>query len=65
MPSTHNSGRGPQRTNIGPAVEATKRYSAERAVDDPAKLERAARIVRIALERQRLTIDDLTPKSGK
>lgn len=33
--------------------------SAARAVDDPVKLARAARIVRIALARQRLTLDDL------
>jgi hypothetical protein len=35
------------------------RRSAHRAVDDPAQLARAARIVRAALERGRLTPDDL------
>jgi len=35
--------------------------SAHRAVDDPAQLARAARIVRAALARNRLTLDDLTP----
>lgn len=34
---------------------------AHRAVDDPATLARAARIVRAALARQRLTLDELTP----
>jgi hypothetical protein len=37
------------------------RRAANRAVDDPAQLARAARIVRAALARQRLTLDDLTP----
>lgn len=36
--------------------------AAVRAIDDPVKLARAARIIRVALERQRLTLDDL--KSG-
>ena len=34
---------------------------AHRAVDDPVQLARAARIVRAALARQRLTLGDLTP----
>jgi hypothetical protein len=33
--------------------------AALRAIDDPAVLARAARIVRVALERQRLTLNDL------
>jgi hypothetical protein len=37
------------------------RRSAHRAVDDPAQLERAARIVRAALERRKLTLAELTP----
>jgi hypothetical protein len=37
------------------------RLAANRAVDDPAQLARAARIIRAALERQRLTLDDLVP----
>jgi hypothetical protein len=41
------------------ATEAVKQYAAERAIDDPAKLDRAARIVRAALERNRLSIDEL------
>lgn len=36
------------------------RRSAERAAADPVKLARAARIVRVALERQRLRLADLT-----
>lgn len=45
------------------ATEAIKQYSAERAIDDPAKLARATRIVRAALARNRLTIDELTPST--
>lgn len=33
--------------------------AARRAIDDPVTLARAARIVRVALERERLTLDDL------
>ena len=47
--------------NTAPATEATKLYADQRAVDDPAKLARATRIVRLALERQRLSVDDLLP----
>jgi hypothetical protein len=43
------------------AIAAVKQYAAERAVDDPAKLARAARIVRVALARQRLAMTDLLP----
>ena len=43
------------------ATEAVKQYAAERAIDDPVKLARAARIVRIALARQRLTLAELSP----
>jgi hypothetical protein len=35
--------------------------AAIRALDDPVALARAARIVRVALERRRLTVADLTP----
>lgn len=42
------------------ATEAVKQYAAERAIDDPVKLARAARIVRTALARRRLTVQDLT-----
>lgn len=35
--------------------------AAHRAVDDPAKLARAARIVRAALARQKISLDELTP----
>jgi hypothetical protein len=38
--------------------------AARRAIDDPVKLARAARIVRVALERQRLTVDDLLTEAG-
>lgn len=42
------------------ATEAAKLYAAQRAVDDPAKLARAARIVRLALQSKRITIEQLT-----
>lgn len=37
---------------------------AQRAIDDPVKLAHAARIVRAALARQRITLADLTPLSA-
>jgi hypothetical protein len=37
--------------------------SAHRAVDDPVQLARAARIVRAALARKRLTLAELTPST--
>jgi hypothetical protein len=46
------------------ATEAHLRNAAHRAVDDPIQLARAARIVRVALERQRLTLADLTPDAA-
>lgn len=45
--------------DTGPAVEKVQQLAAERAIDDPAKLDRAARIVRTALARRRLTLADL------
>ncbi|WP_432886785.1 hypothetical protein ACQPYH_04160 [Kribbella sp. CA-245084] len=42
-----------------PARNAALRNAALRATDDPVRLARAARIVRAALERGRLTTDDL------
>jgi hypothetical protein len=46
-------------TQTAAATEAHLRNAALRAVDDPATLARAARIVRAALARQRLTPADL------
>jgi hypothetical protein len=47
------------------AAEAHRRHAAERAVDDPVKLDRAKRIIRLALERGKLTIADLiVPEAG-
>ncbi|HEX5120348.1 MAG TPA: hypothetical protein VFW65_34635 [Pseudonocardiaceae bacterium] len=37
------------------------RHAAHRAVDNPAALARATRIVRAALARQKLTLAELTP----
>lgn len=49
----------PDRAAKGREVHQAK--SAHRAVDDPTKLARAARIVRAALARDKLTLDELTP----
>lgn len=43
------------------ATEAAKDWHAQRAVDDPVKLAKAARIVRAALARKRLSLVDLAP----
>lgn len=48
-----------QRVNTRPATEAHQHHAALRALDDPAKLDRAARIVRLALARRRLAPADL------
>jgi hypothetical protein len=45
--------------NTAPATAARLRKQALRAIDDPATLARAARIVRAGLERGLLTRDDL------
>jgi hypothetical protein len=47
------------------ATETVQNYWAERAIDDPAKLARAARIVRLALERGLLAVDDVAPASSE
>lgn len=51
------------RYNTTPATEAIQNYAAERAIDDPVKLAKAARIVRLALERKRLTLADIVPSA--
>lgn len=51
----------PKQPNTAAATEAAKQYQANLAVDDPVKLARAARIVRAALARRKLTIADLAP----
>jgi hypothetical protein len=51
--------------DTAPARAAMLANAADRAVDDPAKLARAARIVRAALARRKLTLDDLTPPDGE
>lgn len=48
------------------ATAEHQRRASHRAVDDPTQLARAARIVRAALERERLTLADLVPaQSGR
>ena len=44
------------------ATEAVRQYAADRAIDDPVKLERAARIIRTAIARKRLRLADLEPE---
>lgn len=46
------------------ATQEHMRRAAHRAVDDPAELARAARIVRAALARKRITIEELTASSA-
>lgn len=53
------------KANVAAAHEACRRYAAERAIDDPAKLARAARIVRMALERKRLTLAEVLPDATR
>jgi hypothetical protein len=41
-----------------------ERRSAARAVDDPRQLQRAARIIRIGLERRAISLADILPIGG-
>ena len=59
MPRKRVSSPMPVSERLVRARAVNERNAAVRALDDPAKLARAARIVRAALERQRLTLDDL------
>jgi hypothetical protein len=45
------------------SAEAKKNYAAQRAVEDPVKVDRAARIIRLAIERGLVTLADLAPSS--
>ena len=45
-------------------TRAFQEASARRATDDPVRLARAARIIRHALARQRLTVEDLTSRAA-
>lgn len=60
-PAKRGRGNPNYREALQRGREVHQRHSAHRAVDDPAKLARAARIVRAALARQVLTLDDLAP----
>jgi hypothetical protein len=51
-------------SSIDNAREAMMRKSAERAVDDPRQLARAARIVKAALARKALEPADLLEEAG-
>lgn len=58
-----NTAHRPRRRELPPGVaaaaEANAHYGALRAVHDPTKLARATRVVRIALRRGLVTLDDL------
>jgi len=49
------------RARIAAATAERLHRSAVRALDDPAQLARAARIIKVALERKKLTLDDVLP----
>ena len=51
----------PGQARVAAAQAAQQRNAANRAVDDPVALARAARIVRVALERGKLTPADILP----
>lgn len=51
--------------NTTAAVDAIKTYAAERAVHDPVRLDRAVRIMKAALARGVVTIEDLVPPSDE
>lgn len=63
VPSPHaqRTAESPEerRRRTAPARATMTRKAALRAIDDPVKLERAARIVRVALERRRLELADV------
>lgn len=59
------SGTAPDRQRTAAAAERNKQLAAERALDDPAKLERAARLIRLALERGRLAPADILPDADR
>lgn len=50
-----------RQTQLKAARQAHETKAAHRAVDDPVALARAARIVRAALAREKITSGDLTP----
>jgi hypothetical protein len=53
----------PDKSVTAAAVEARLQYAAERAVNDPVKVDRAARIIRLAIAQRRITIGELIPVS--
>jgi hypothetical protein len=59
VPRRDTTAPRPQWRDTAPATAAHATRAAERAVDDPAALARAARIVRIALQRGKLTLSGL------
>lgn len=59
--TTPTPGQRPGYTPVA-AIERNQQLAADRAIDDPAKLARAARIIRTALERGRISVEDLTTK---
>jgi hypothetical protein len=51
-----------RRQGTSKARERQQQNAALRALDDPVKLAQAARVVRAALERRKLTVSDLLPE---
>jgi hypothetical protein len=54
----------PSTDRAAAARDAHQRKAAERAVDDARQLARAARIVRAALERRQLELEDVIPQGS-
>ena len=54
----------PEPSRTAAATAAVQLHAAERAIDDPAKLAKAARIVRLALERRVITEAELRGEAG-
>lgn len=65
MPTPATEPAADRRRRTAAARRAHMQNAADRAVDDPQKLARAARIVRRALERQALSLDELVPRHGE
>ena len=64
MPTATPAGADTNRVRTASARAEMLRKSARRAVDEPEKLARAVRIVRAALECERLTVEDLTAEDS-
>lgn len=50
------------RIRTAAAVEANQRYADERALNDPGKLDKAVRLVRLGVERGLVRVPDVLPR---